>query len=81
MFPAHEDGFGAARLHQDSANRHVDWVGLRPGDLVVLEDFKRQKHVGTVEGRTSDGLIIWIRTDLNERRMFHIHDCQSMQLV
>lgn len=29
-------------------------------------------HIGTVEPVTNDGLIIWIKDDLNERRLFHV---------
>lgn len=37
--------------------------------------------VGSVETKTSDGLIIWIRDDLNDRRAFHFHDCEAVQLL
>lgn len=57
------------------------WTGLTPGDVVSLRVPGIRDLVGTVETSTSDGLIIWIRDDLNERRLFHFHDCQSVRLL
>ena len=54
------------------------WTSLRPGDVVSLRWLGTQDCVGTVESRTSDGLITWIRDDLNERRLFHFHECQAL---
>lgn len=55
-------------------------TGLDSGDIVLLRISGKGDHIGTVESRTSDGLIIWIKDDLNERRLFHFHDCQSLVL-
>lgn len=57
------------------------WTGLAPGDVVSLGVQNTGDSVGKVESRTSDGLIIWIRDDLNERRLFHFRDCQSVRLL
>lgn len=57
----------------------VIWVGLKPGDVVSIQA-KRGNYVGTVECSTQDGLIIWIRDNLNERKLFHFRDCQSVCL-
>ena len=69
--------------HYDEAEKHPlsIWTGLAPGDVVSLHGTDTQDHVGTVETKTSDGLIIWIRTELNERKLFHFRECQSVRVV
>ncbi len=57
------------------------WKSLTRGDVVSLRTAGNRDQIGTVEASTSDGLIIWIRDDLNERRLFHFHDCQSVRLL
>lgn len=57
------------------------WTSLSPGDRVVIKGSNSRQHVGTVLTGTKDGLVIWIRTDLNERKMFHFHDCQFVHVV
>lgn len=57
------------------------WTSLRPGATVALEIRRGQKLVGIVETATADGLVIWIRTELNERKVVHFHDCESVQLL
>lgn len=57
------------------------WTSLAPGDVVSLQGTDTQNYVGTVETKTSDGLIIWIRDELNERRLFHFRDCQSLRVI
>lgn len=79
-----DDGsFDTAKIIPDLVPKHalLTWTSLRPGDMVGLGGPNGQKHVGRVETGTTDGLIIWIRTDLNERKMFHFHDCESIQLI
>lgn len=56
------------------------WTGLTPGDIVSLRA-NAQNYVGTVESKTIDGLVIWMRDEINERRLFHFHDCQSVWLL
>lgn len=68
----------------EEAEKHplLTWTGLTPGDVVSLKEARTgQSIVGSVESRTRDGLIIWIRDDLNDRRAFHFHDCESVQLL
>lgn len=57
------------------------WTSLIPGDVVSLRWLGTQHYVGTVESSTSDGLVIWTRDDLNERRLFHFRDCHSVRLM
>lgn len=57
------------------------WSSLRPGNVVYVAGFDKKKYVGTIETRTEDGLIIWIRTDLNERKMFHFHEINTLRIV
>jgi hypothetical protein len=66
----------------DDAGKHplLIWTVLNPGDVVSVRAGNRG-CVGTVEQRTEDGLIIWIRDDLNERKLFHFRDCQSVVLI
>lgn len=70
------------RLH-DEVEKHplLIWTSLSPGDVVSLRVLGSHDSVGTVESRTSDGLIIWIRDDLNERRLFHFRECQSVRVI
>lgn len=69
--------------HHEEGEKHplLIWTGLSPGDVVSLRGHNTQECVGAVESRTSDGLIIWIRDDLNERRMFHFRECQSVRVI
>lgn len=57
------------------------WAGLIPGDTVIVEVPPARGYVGTVECISDDGLIIWMRDELNERKLFHVLDCRSMRLV
>lgn len=68
---------------EEATGKHplLIWTGIAPGDVVSIRVVGNQDHVGTVESRTNDGLIIWIRDDLNERRLFHFRDCQSVRLL
>lgn len=73
----------AEEEHDEGVEKHplVIWTSLNPGDLVSLRGLDIRDFVGTVESRTSDGLIIWIRDDLNERRLFHFRECQSIRVI
>lgn len=72
MSPPDEGSFETAILNRASGEKHPlqIWTSLSPGDIVSLSG-PEQKLVGTVETGTNDGLIIWVRNDLNERKMFH----------
>lgn len=69
--------------HQEEVYEHplLIWTALAPGDAVSLHVEGTGDCVGTVESKTSDGLVIWIRCDLNERRLFHFHDCLSVRVL
>jgi hypothetical protein len=69
---------------QEEVEKHplLTWTGFSPGDVVSFQEARTgQRVVGSVESKTRDGLIIWIRDDLNDRRAFHFHDCESIQLL
>lgn len=72
-----------AEQRRDDNGKHplLIWTGLDAGDVVSLRTLGNRQYVGTVEQRTKDGLIIWIRDDLNERKLFHFRDCQSVVLI
>lgn len=57
------------------------WTKLREGAAVELLRFDGLAHRGTVESRTGDGLIIWVRDDLNERRLFHYREIESVRVL
>lgn len=58
------------------------WRLLSPGDVVSVEVAKSgQQITGSVDARTGDGLIIWIRDELNDRKAYHFEDCLSVQLL
>ena len=67
----------------NEAEKHplLIWTGLAPGDFVALRANDAQNYVGMVESKTSDGLMIWMRDEMNERRLFHFQDCWSVQLL
>lgn len=69
--------------HYEEAEKHPlsIWTSLAPGDVVSLQGSDTQDYVGTVETKTSDGLIIWIRDELNERRLVHFRECQSVRVI
>ena len=69
---------------QEEGEKHplLTWTGLGPGNVVSFREARTgQWVVGSIESTTRDGLIIWIRDDLNDRRAFHFHDCESVQLL
>lgn len=69
--------------HYEEAEKHplLIWTGLAPGDVVSLQGTDNQDYVGTVETRTNDGLIIWIRDGLNGRKMVHFRECRSVRVI
>lgn len=60
--------------------RQGNWAAIQPGDRVVLYGSKPEMHA-TVEDRTADGSVIWIRDELNERRLIHIDDYSEVCFV
>ena len=69
---------GAKEAHHDEAEKHppLAWTALSPGQAVGLRIYDTEHYVGTVESKTVDGLVIWLRDELNERRLFHYRDCE-----
>ncbi|MHC6220562.1 hypothetical protein [Arthrobacter sp. MMS24-S77] len=73
--------------HPDSEHEQASdhplliWTSLSPGDVVSFRGPDGKKWGGTVESRTSDGLIIWMRDDLNDRRAFDFRECQSVRVT
>lgn len=67
----------------DELEKHplLIWTGLAPGDIVSLRANNAQSYVGMVESKTNDGLVIWMRDEINERRLFHFQDCRSVQML
>ncbi len=67
----------------NEAEKHplLIWTELAPGDFVSLHADDAQNYVGMVESKTSDGLMIWMRDEINERRLFHFQDCRSVHLL
>jgi hypothetical protein len=57
------------------------WTSLTPGNIVSIRGLDPRDHVGTVESKTRDGPIIWVRDDLNERRLFHFPQCISLRFI
>ncbi|MBT8163177.1 MULTISPECIES: hypothetical protein [Arthrobacter] len=70
------------QLHEEMEQHPLSiWTRLAPGGVVSFRALGGQDYVGTVESKTSNGLIIWIRDDLNERRIFHFSECQSVRVL
>lgn len=69
--------------HNEEAEKHplVSWTSLAPGDVVSLQGTDTKDYVGTVETKTSDGLMIWIRDELNERKLVHFRECRSVRVI
>lgn len=81
--PQQDDPYAADEQQYEEVKKHAlsIWTSLSPGDVVSLGGLGIRDYVGTVESMTSDGLIIWIRNDLNERRAFHFRECQSVHVI
>ncbi len=81
--PQQVDAHPAEGQQHEEVEKHamVIWTSLSPGDVVSLRGHATHNCVGTVESKTHDGLIIWIRDDLNERRLFHFREGQSVCVI
>ena len=44
------------------------------GDSVQLSRNGRIEYTGQVDDRTADGDVVWIKTGLGRRRLFHVGD-------
>jgi hypothetical protein len=81
-----QEGFAYLNVgqQQEEVEEHpwLTWTHFSPGEVVSFQETRTGRWVvGSVESKTPDGLIIWIRDDLNDRRAFHFLDCESVQLL
>jgi hypothetical protein len=51
------------------------WTKITPGDEIFIRGYGVQEVTGSVECKTNDGLILWLRNNLNERKLIHYRDC------
>lgn len=66
----------------NSRTEHSHWpASLELGTYVLLSKAREHTYGGIAEDTTTDGTIIWIRTDLNERKLFHFQDGYSAQII
>lgn len=81
--PQQDDPYLVEEQHYEVVEKHplVIWSSLRSGDVVSFRWLGTQDYVGTVESMTSDGLIVWMRDDLYERRPFHFRECQFVRVI
>ncbi len=68
--PRRSAGGKAARGHEDAADQGQDWRGFDTGHLVVVHQPDGFTFPGTVDAKTADSGVIWIRSDAGTRRMF-----------
>jgi hypothetical protein len=54
--------------------RISDWLLMAPGDNVILLGKAGARHVGLVDARTEDGLVVWVQTAGTGRKLFHLDD-------
>lgn len=68
--PRRSSGGKAARGHEDTASQGQDWHRFETGQLVDVHLPDGFSFHGTVDAKTSDSGVIWIRSDAGTRRMF-----------
>ncbi|KQQ82423.1 hypothetical protein [Arthrobacter sp. Leaf137] len=68
--PRRSSGAKAAQGHEESADQGQDWHGFDTGQLVDVHLPDGFSFHGTVDAKTSDSGVIWIRSDAGTRRMF-----------
>jgi hypothetical protein len=62
--------------------RHLSiWTSLASGDAVFIRAMEGREFLGTIESKTNDDMIIWIRDNLNERRLFHFEECTFVHVI
>lgn len=81
--PGQPDPYLAEEQPHEEVQKHplLVWTSLSPGCVVSIRGQDARAHVGRVEARTSDGLVIWIRDELNEVKPFHFHQCQTVRVI
>lgn len=50
------------------------WEDVEVGDSVQISRNGRVEYTGQVDDRTADGNVVWIKTNLGRRRLFHVAD-------
>jgi hypothetical protein len=50
------------------------WDDVQVGDSVQLSRNGRIEYTGQVDDRSADGDVVWIKTSLGRRRLFHVAD-------
>jgi hypothetical protein len=50
------------------------WDDVEVGESVQLSRNGRIEYTGQVDDRTADGDVVWIRSTLGRRRLFHVGD-------
>ena len=68
--PRRSSGGKAARGHGGAADQGQDWRGFDTGHLVDVHLPDGFTFHGTVDAKTADSGVIWIRSDAGTRRMF-----------
>lgn len=53
---------------------HSRWTSLRCGDVIRLSRRGVDSFQGFIVDRTEDGLVIRVRDELGDGRLFHAHD-------
>jgi hypothetical protein len=56
------------------AGNAAGWDDVQIGDSVQLSRNGRIEYTGQVDDRTADGEVVWIKTGLGRRRLFHVAD-------
>jgi hypothetical protein len=64
------------RIRDPQSESPTEWT-IEVGEKVVMSHRTGVFYAGLVVDRTADGSTIWIRTDLNERKLFHCSDGYS----
>ena len=50
------------------------WDDVQVGESVQLSRNGRIEFTGQVDDRTADGDVVWIKSSLGRRRLFHVED-------
>jgi hypothetical protein len=50
------------------------WDDVQVGDSVQISRNGHIEYTGHVDDRTADGNVVWIKTNLGRRRLFHVAD-------
>ncbi|WP_427173533.1 hypothetical protein [Arthrobacter sp. 92] len=59
---------------KQNASSPPGWDDVQVGDAVQLSRNGRIEYTGKVDDRTAAGDIVWVKTNLGRRRLFHVAD-------